>query len=68
MDEVLAQLFGASMDLMTKWITPGKYVSGRELASAGIAELVEFDALDRILSPLEPLSNGSNSRLNAGRG
>ena len=27
---------------MRKWISPGRYVSGRELAEAGMAELVEL--------------------------
>lgn len=43
MDTLLAHLFGVSAELMKKWITPGRYVSGRELAEAGMAELVELE-------------------------
>ena len=43
MDTLLAELFGVSADLMRKWISPGRYVSGRELAAAGMAELVELE-------------------------
>jgi ATP-dependent Clp protease, protease subunit len=45
MDQLLADLFGVSRELMNKWINPGKYISGRELAEAGLAEMVELKAL-----------------------
>ncbi|QDT70564.1 hypothetical protein MalM25_35130 [Planctomycetes bacterium MalM25] len=48
MDELLAQMFGVEAKLMNEWINPGKYVTGREIAEAGIAELVEFDDLSRL--------------------
>lgn len=48
MDVLLAQMFGVDPELMDKWINPGKYVSGREIAAAGIAELVEFEDLGRL--------------------
>lgn len=48
MDGLLAEMFGVSMELMDKWINPGRYVSGREVAEAGIAELVEFHELDKL--------------------
>ena len=66
MDNLLARLLGVSPDQMAKWINPGKYVSGKELAAAGIAELVEFDRVDQLLRPSEafiaPHTNGSTSR------
>ena len=48
MDHLLARMFGVDAALMEEWINPGRYVSGREVAEAGIAELVEFDDLDRL--------------------
>ena len=45
MDELLANLFGISEDEMTEWIRSGRYVSGPELAEAGLAELVGLDQL-----------------------
>lgn len=42
MDNVLARLFGVGADKMAAWMKPGRYVSGHELASAGLAELVEL--------------------------
>jgi ATP-dependent protease ClpP protease subunit len=45
MDQLLADLFGVSRELMNKWINPGKYISGRELAEAGLAEMVELKTL-----------------------
>lgn len=40
MDALLADLFGVSRDHMNDWISPGRYVSGSELAGAGLAELI----------------------------
>lgn len=65
MDLLLARLFGVSPDMMANWINPGKYVSGKELAAAGIAEMVEFDRVNELLRPSEkfiaPHSNGAPS-------
>lgn len=68
MDNLLADLFQVSHDTMAKWITPGRYVSGRELAEAGLAELVEFAQLHNFLDQPEiALTNGSAHRLKAHR-
>ncbi len=48
MDTLLAQLFGVPADMMRKWIIPGRYVSGREMAQAGMAELIELDQLHSV--------------------
>jgi ATP-dependent Clp protease, protease subunit len=48
MDSLLAHLLGVAPAEMHDWINPGRYVSGRELAGAGMAELVEFDQLHRL--------------------
>src|SRR5688572_5353826 len=63
MDALLGHLFGVSAEAMHEWINPGRYVSGRELAAAGMAELVELDQLhlvkfDRLL--LENKAGNSN--------
>ncbi len=42
MDALLAELFGLPGAEMEKWINPGRYVSGREMADAGLAELVDL--------------------------
>ena len=42
MDAVLARLFGVSTDKLAGWMKPGRYVSGHELAAAGLAEIVEL--------------------------
>lgn len=42
MDGLLAELFGLQMPEMEKWINPGRYVSGREMADAGLAELINL--------------------------
>lgn len=50
MDHLLARMFDVDTALMDKWITPGRYVGGREVAEAGIAELVEFDDLSNLFN------------------
>ncbi len=46
MDLLLAELFDISAAAMQEWIDPGRYVTGRELAKAGMAELIELAPLD----------------------
>src|SRR6185369_6113050 len=42
MDSLLGELFGLPAAEIEKWISPGRYVSGRELADAGLAELIDL--------------------------
>lgn len=72
MDDLLADLFKIPHEVMADWITPGKYVSGRELAAAGIAELVEFNDIGNLVAASQPTApppsaagNGSGTRLKA---
>ncbi|HZZ30321.1 MAG TPA: ATP-dependent Clp protease proteolytic subunit [Pirellulales bacterium] len=46
MDRFLAELFGPSKSDIQQWIISHRYVSGSELASAGLAELIDFKMLD----------------------
>jgi len=54
MDELLAELFGVSWEFMSEWINPGRYVSGCEIAEAGLATMVQ-------LSPIKATLSGSGS-------
>jgi len=45
MDRLLAELFGVAAEKMREWLRAGRYVSGPELAEAGLAELVELKPL-----------------------
>jgi len=56
MDHLLADMFNVSFKQMEKWINPGRYVSGRELAEAGLAEIIDMDSLDR------PRNNGTPTK------
>ncbi len=47
MEQLLAKFFGAPYDLISSWIRPGRYIGGRELAEAGLAELWD-------LAPVQP--------------
>jgi ATP-dependent protease ClpP protease subunit len=62
MDALLADLFGASRESMDQWINPGRYVGGAELAAAGLAELVTFDALSEVGHLITPSANGRAPR------
>lgn len=45
MDRLLAQLFDLPYERLLQWMRPGRYVSGSELAEAGLAQLVELAPL-----------------------
>lgn len=54
MDQLLAELFnGAANGEVTTWIVAGRYVSGRELAEAGLAEMIDVHSFNL------PESNGT---------
>jgi hypothetical protein len=42
MDALLGELLGLPQADMDKWISPGRYISGREMADAGLAELIDL--------------------------
>lgn len=60
MDRVLAELFGMPQEGLAQWIQPGRYISGKELAHAGLAEMTE---LRPVMAPSEASisQNGSAS-------
>lgn len=45
MDVLLCQLFGRSADLINDWIRTHRYVTGKEMADAGLAELIGLEPL-----------------------
>jgi ATP-dependent protease ClpP protease subunit len=45
MDVLLGQLFGRSVELIAEWIRTHRYVTGKEMADAGLAELVGLEPL-----------------------
>src|SRR4051812_29485834 len=73
MDNLLAQLFNVPAEMMRKWIIPGRYVSGREMAEAGMAELIELDQLHEVafnrtaLSSKAAAPNGNGTASKSGR-
>jgi ATP-dependent Clp protease, protease subunit len=46
MDDLLAKMFGCSLEILTRWTRPGRFVSGQELADAGLAQLIDLFAGD----------------------
>lgn len=49
MDKLLATFLGISIEQLLRWTTPGRYLSGREFAAAGLAELVELQELATLM-------------------
>jgi ATP-dependent protease ClpP protease subunit len=49
MDVLLAQLFGKSADLIERWIATNRYVTGKEMAEAGLAEAIPLEPLRDVL-------------------
>lgn len=45
MDRMLADLFGCAPELIEPWVRSHRYVSGSELAKAGLAEMIELKPL-----------------------
>jgi hypothetical protein len=60
MDAVLARLFGVPPEKLAAWMKPGRYVSGHELAAAGLAELVDLAPQIKMLP--EPQTSGKRKR------
>ncbi len=50
MDRLLADLLNVEPEKITAWTQAGRYVTGRELAEAGLAELIDLKPLD-VLGP-----------------
>jgi ATP-dependent protease ClpP protease subunit len=42
MDHLLAKFLGLTTERLAEWMKPGRYVSGREFAEAGLAELIDL--------------------------
>ena len=60
MDGVLARLLGVTPDRLAAWMKPGRYVSGHDLASAGLAELV--DLVPQMVLPPKAAESGKRRR------
>lgn len=45
MDRLLAELLGVPLETIKQWMVPGRYLSGQELAEAGLAEMVDLKPL-----------------------
>jgi ATP-dependent Clp protease protease subunit len=49
MDILLGDLFGCGQDKIDSWIRTHRYISGREIAEAGLAELISLNPLPHLL-------------------
>lgn len=56
MDRLLSEMLGVDVTLLNQWMQPGRYLTGAELAAAGVAELVD-------LKPLELFQRNGDARL-----
>jgi len=62
MDSLLARLLGVESEQLAAWMKPGRYVSGREFAEAGLGELIEVTALPELFAPAQPLAKRKSKR------
>jgi ATP-dependent Clp protease protease subunit len=46
MDQLLAELFGVPHTDMVRWMQPGRYLTGREIVEAGLAEMIGLQPLN----------------------
>jgi ATP-dependent Clp protease, protease subunit len=46
LDELLATMLGCPVEVLTRWTRPGRFVSGQEMADAGLAHIVDLFAGD----------------------
>jgi len=51
MDVLLGELFGGATDLINEWSQSHRYVTGREMAAAGLAELIGLEPLPGLTRP-----------------
>jgi ATP-dependent protease ClpP protease subunit len=42
MDKLLAKFLGLPLEQIEQWMKPGRYISGREFAAAGLAEILDL--------------------------
>lgn len=42
LDTLLSRLFGVSVEMISNWTRPGRFLSGLEFAEAGLAEIVDL--------------------------
>jgi hypothetical protein len=52
MDVLLGDLFGSATGLIAQWIKTHRYVTGREMVKAGLAEMASLQPLSGLL-PVE---------------
>jgi len=54
MDVLLCDLFGRSADQINEWSRTHRYVTGREIAAAGLAELIDLKPLPELFEQARP--------------
>ncbi len=58
LDTLLCDLFGKAREQISAWAKAGKYVSGQELVTAGLAEAIPYTALIANLRQLQAEQQG----------
>lgn len=66
MDRLLAEMLGVEHAVLDKWINPGRYISGRQFAEAGFAELVSL--MNPSLERKSIAANGNGKAIPASNG
>jgi ATP-dependent Clp protease protease subunit len=53
MDVLLGDLFGCGHEKIDTWVRTHRYITGRELAAAGLAELIDLSPLPHLMPPAD---------------
>jgi len=62
MDALLADIFGVPLANVAEWMRPGKYVTGRDLVEAGLAEMIELRSMPDFRRNGAPRKRGAAKR------
>lgn len=61
-DELLARMFGVPLETLREWTRPGRFLTGREVAAAGVAQLVDLFSGD-VWSQAQRIERGQSQGL-----
>jgi ATP-dependent Clp protease, protease subunit len=62
MDRLLSDLFAYPNEKIQEWVRVGRYVTGREMVEAGLAEMIELKTLDIFRSVEKKKGKGEGGR------
>lgn len=62
MDQLLARFFNVSYERLMEWTSPGRYLTGHEIAEAGLAEMHDLTAIPALFQNGAPRKTRSKKK------